>query len=72
MFGVIPKPLWEKKIAAGRAQSHPAGDELPAGSHGGKMILVETGAGEKMRRQAARTFTRWKARTCWTGSRRTA
>lgn len=47
MFGVIPKPMWEKKIPAdGRNRIRLAMNCLLV-SAGGKQILVETGAGDK-------------------------
>jgi glyoxylase-like metal-dependent hydrolase (beta-lactamase superfamily II) len=47
MFGVIPKPMWEKKIPAdGRNRVQLAMNCLLVRA-GGKTILVETGAGEK-------------------------
>ncbi len=47
MFGVIPKPMWEKKIPAdGRNRIKLAMNCLLVRA-GGKTILVETGAGEK-------------------------
>ena len=48
MFGVIPKPLWEKKCAAdGRNRIKLAMNCILIRT-GGKRILVETGAGEKL------------------------
>ncbi len=47
MFGVIPKPMWEKKIPAdGRNRITLAMNCLLVRA-GGKTILVETGAGDK-------------------------
>jgi hypothetical protein len=48
MFGVIPKPLWEKKIQSdGRNRVQLAMNCLLVHA-GGKRILVETGMGAKM------------------------
>ncbi|MGA7089989.1 MAG: hypothetical protein WBX12_04845, partial [Candidatus Acidiferrales bacterium] len=48
MFGVIPKPLWEKKCPAdGRNRIQLSMNCLLIRA-GGKNILVETGAGDKL------------------------
>ena len=53
MFGVVPKVLWEKKIPAdGRNRIRLAMNCLLVHA-GGKRILVETGIGAKMSREAA-------------------
>ena len=47
MFGVIPKPMWEKKAPAdGRNRIAMAMNSLLVYA-GGKRILIETGAGDK-------------------------
>ena len=58
MFGVVPKPLWEKRIAAGRAQSDSAWHELRAGSHGREEDSGRNRRGRQTGCEAARTFTR--------------
>jgi len=52
MFGVIPKPMWEKKVAPdARNRIILAMNSLLIRA-GGKNILVETGAGDKMNEKA--------------------
>ncbi len=48
MFGVIPKPLWEKKMRADARNRITLSMNCLLIKAGGKKILVETGAGEKM------------------------
>ena len=47
MFGVIPKPMWEKKIASDERNRIRLAMNCLLILSGGKRILVETGAGEK-------------------------
>ena len=47
MFGVIPKPLWEKKAAPDDRNRIPLSMNCLLIYAGGKRILVETGAGDK-------------------------
>jgi glyoxylase-like metal-dependent hydrolase (beta-lactamase superfamily II) len=47
MFGVIPKPMWEKKIPADASNRITLAMNCLLIRAGGKTILVETGAGEK-------------------------
>jgi len=47
MFGVIPKPMWEKKIASDERNRIRLAMNCLLIRSGGKLILVETGAGEK-------------------------
>ncbi len=47
MFGVIPKPMWEKKIPADTRNRITIALNCLLISAGGKRILVETGAGDK-------------------------
>ncbi|HXT86690.1 MAG TPA: MBL fold metallo-hydrolase [Verrucomicrobiae bacterium] len=47
MFGVVPKPLWEKKSAADERNRILLAMNCLLIRAGGKTILVETGAGEK-------------------------
>ncbi len=48
MFGVIPKPLWEKKMPADARNRITLSMNCLLIFAGGKKILVETGAGDKM------------------------
>lgn len=48
MFGVIPKPLWEKKCAADSRNRIELAMNCILIRAAGKSILVETGAGEKL------------------------
>lgn len=48
MFGVIPKPLWEKKCPADSRNRIELAMNCILIRAGGKRILVETGAGDKM------------------------
>jgi glyoxylase-like metal-dependent hydrolase (beta-lactamase superfamily II) len=48
MFGVIPKPLWEKKMSPDERNRITLGMNCLLVFAGGKRILVETGAGDKM------------------------
>lgn len=48
MFGVVPKPLWEKKFPADSRNRITLGMNCPLIRAGGKWILVETGAGDKL------------------------
>ena len=47
MFGVIPKPMWEKKIPADASNRIMLAMNCLLIRAGGKTILVETGAGDK-------------------------
>ena len=54
MFGVIPKPMWEKKAPPdARNRIAMAMNSLLVYA-GGKRILIETGAGDKHERQISR------------------
>ena len=48
MFGVVPKPLWERKFSADARNRIQLAMNCPLIRTGGKWILVETGAGYKM------------------------
>jgi glyoxylase-like metal-dependent hydrolase (beta-lactamase superfamily II) len=48
MFGVIPRPLWEKKMAPDARNRITLSMNCLLIHAGGKRILVETGAGDKM------------------------
>lgn len=47
MFGVVPKPLWEKKILPDEKNRIPMATRSLLLSGSGRNILVDTGAGEK-------------------------
>ena len=47
MFGVVPKPLWEKKMPADERNRIPLAANSLLVRAGGKNILVETGNGTK-------------------------
>ncbi|MCL6481745.1 MAG: MBL fold metallo-hydrolase, partial [Firmicutes bacterium] len=47
MFGVVPKPLWEKKIPADERNRIRLALNCLLIRSGGKQIVVETGAGDK-------------------------
>jgi glyoxylase-like metal-dependent hydrolase (beta-lactamase superfamily II) len=48
MFGIVPKPLWEKKVPADSRNRIRLGLNCLLIRAGGKRILVETGAGGKL------------------------
>ena len=54
MFGVIPRPLWEKKMPPDARNRITLSMNCLLIHSAGKRILVETGAGDKMRRQVSR------------------
>ncbi len=47
MFGVVPKPLWEKKIPADARNRIPMGMRCLLIEHESGLVLVDTGAGNK-------------------------
>ena len=48
MFGVVPKPMWEKKFTPDARNRIRLGMNCPLIRTAGKWILVETGAGDKL------------------------
>jgi glyoxylase-like metal-dependent hydrolase (beta-lactamase superfamily II) len=48
MFGVVPKPLWEKKIAGDERNRIQLGMNCLLVRTAGKTVLIETGAGDKL------------------------
>ncbi|MGH9792770.1 MAG: MBL fold metallo-hydrolase, partial [Candidatus Acidiferrales bacterium] len=48
MFGVVPKPLWERKFTPDGRNRIRLGMNCPLIRTAGQWILVETGAGDKM------------------------
>ena len=47
MFGVVPKPLWERRIAADERNRIPLGMRCLLVEHEAGLILIDTGAGNK-------------------------
>lgn len=47
MFGVVPKPLWEKKIAADARNRIPMGMRCLLIEHESGLVLIDSGAGNK-------------------------
>jgi glyoxylase-like metal-dependent hydrolase (beta-lactamase superfamily II) len=47
MFGVVPKPLWERRIAADERNRIPLGMRCLLVEHESGLVLVDTGAGNK-------------------------
>src|SRR5258705_7460799 len=47
MFGVVPKPLWERRIPADARNRIPLGMRCLLVEHPGGLVLIDTGAGDK-------------------------
>jgi glyoxylase-like metal-dependent hydrolase (beta-lactamase superfamily II) len=47
MFGVVPKPLWERRIAADARNRIPLGMRCALVEHDAGLLLIDTGAGNK-------------------------
>ena len=47
MFGVVPKPLWERKIAADEKNRIPMGMRCLLVEHDDGLVLIDTGVGNK-------------------------
>ncbi len=47
MFGVVPKPMWEKRIAPDERNRIPLGMRCLLIEHEGGLVLIDTGAGNK-------------------------
>ena len=47
MFGVVPKPLWEKRIPADERNRIPMGMRCLLVEHDDGLVLIDTGAGNK-------------------------
>ncbi len=47
MFGVVPKPLWERRIPADERNRIPLGMRCLAVEHPSGLVLIDTGAGNK-------------------------
>ena len=48
MFGVVPKPLWEKRIPANERNQIPLGTNSVVVRTGKHMVVIETGIGNKL------------------------
>jgi glyoxylase-like metal-dependent hydrolase (beta-lactamase superfamily II) len=51
MFGVVPKPLWEKRLAADERNRIPMGMRCLLIEHPHELVLIDTGAGNKESRK---------------------
>ena len=47
MFGVVPKPLWERRIAPDERNRIPLGMRCLLIEHDDGLVLIDTGAGNK-------------------------
>src|SRR5438552_19213507 len=47
MFGVVPKPLWQRRIAADERNRIPLALRCLLVEHGDGLVLVDTGLGNK-------------------------
>ncbi len=57
MFGVVPKPMWEKKIAPDPQNRIVCGtNSVLVRTAGGKIILIETGIGNKLPEKLAEVY----------------
>src|SRR5690349_304702 len=55
-FGVVPKTLWSKKLAADEKNLVPSGLNSVLIRTGGKNILIETGIGNKVPEKMAQIY----------------
>lgn len=56
MFGVVPKPLWEKKVKADAANRIACGANSVLVRAFGRLVLIETGIGNKLPEKLARIY----------------
>jgi glyoxylase-like metal-dependent hydrolase (beta-lactamase superfamily II) len=56
MFGVVPKPLWEKKVPADAKNRIPCGANAVLVRAFGRLVLIETGIGNKLPEKLAQIF----------------
>jgi glyoxylase-like metal-dependent hydrolase (beta-lactamase superfamily II) len=56
MFGVVPKPLWEKKVRADDKNRIPCGTNSVLVRAFGRLVLIETGIGNKLPEKMAQIF----------------
>ena len=47
MFGVVPKPLWERRLPADNRNRIPLGMRCLLIEHGSELVLIDTGVGNK-------------------------
>ncbi|MBV9074990.1 MAG: MBL fold metallo-hydrolase [Acidobacteria bacterium] len=57
MFGVVPKPLWEKKIQADERNRIPCGTNAVLVRAFGRIVLIETGIGNKLPEKLAEIYS---------------
>ncbi|HET9743288.1 MAG TPA: MBL fold metallo-hydrolase [Terriglobales bacterium] len=56
MFGVVPKPLWQRKVKADENNRIPCGLNSVLVRAAGKLILIETGIGNKLAEKLAKIY----------------
>jgi glyoxylase-like metal-dependent hydrolase (beta-lactamase superfamily II) len=56
LFGVVPKPLWEKKVSADSLNRIPCGTNSVLVRACGKLVLIETGIGNKLPEKLATIY----------------
>jgi hypothetical protein len=61
MFGVVPKPLWERRIPADERNRIPMGMRCLLVEHEAGLVLIDTGAGNK---ETAKFYDIYAPRPC--------
>jgi glyoxylase-like metal-dependent hydrolase (beta-lactamase superfamily II) len=56
LFGVVPKPLWQKKVSADALNRIPVGTNSVLVHAAGKTVLIETGIGNKLPEKLAKIY----------------
>ena len=56
MFGIVPKPLWEKKVAADEENRIAMSLHCPLAEDGHQAILIDTGVGERLSKKEERLY----------------
>ena len=56
MFGVVPRPLWEKRLPADDANRIPLGMRPLVVRNGSKTMIIDAGAGDKMDAKSAAIY----------------
>jgi glyoxylase-like metal-dependent hydrolase (beta-lactamase superfamily II) len=56
MFGVVPKPLWEKKVTPDAKNRLACGTNAVLVRASGRLVLIETGIGNKLPEKLARVY----------------